>query len=267
MVSVVAAALRQLGRRTTDVIIRDRAEAQSASTVTNVALAGAVWVFADDLLNTFLTLFATELAFRLRAKSHAGLPVVGVGGGAVALGGLLLARRICGHSRYDVVGGLGWAPRVLLDSDVLGYGPDPEIARTTVRALPALLAIELGMNGAVCAQGGRIESVGTEPILLVGADSEGTLLTLPLDPGGSSTIAPPPFAPFERQLLPAATLRALSGQQQPRTLALASEVAPRLRQAPSAEEVAAEPGTPAAELLCPMCKHVHPLDPKLQLAA
>lgn len=266
---VLADQLRKRGRRTKDIVIRDRAMAQSDATVSSVALASAVWVFADDLLETFLTLFATQLAFRLRAKTRAGLPVIGIGGGAVSLGGLLLASRICGHTEYDLVGGLGWAPRALLDSDAVGHGGDPAIARTTVRSLPALLAVELGVNGAVRVQGGRIESVGTEPIVLVGAEAGGDLLSMPLDPGHSSTIAPPPFAPFERGLLPEATLRALTAEQQARPPSLMPVVPPPLRQAPPADELAQEVETDSAASgrHCPMCKQVHHLDPHIQLAA
>jgi hypothetical protein len=268
--------LHKLGQRTKSVIVRDREAAQSDATLNAAALASAVWVFADDLLETFLTLFATPTAFALRSKSRAGLPVVGIGGGAVSLGGLLLASRICAHSQYDLVGGLGWAPRALLDSSAVGYGNDPTIARTTVRSLPSLLAMELGAAGAVRVQGGRIESVGSEPVILIGDGGDGSLLALPLEPGMARTIAPPPFKPFERQMLPAETLRALHADQAKRPPSLLPVVPPPLRQAPTPEALAEEPGSAEEQeehsslgsgRMCPMCKQVHTAEARVELAA
>jgi hypothetical protein len=271
LANAISQELIKLRRRTKQVVIKDRDMAQSDSALASLTMASAVWVFADDMIETFSTLFATQLAFRLRARSRAGLPVIGVGNGAVSLGGLLLASRICGRSQYDLVGGLGWAPRALLDSDAVGFGADPSIARTTVRSLPALLAIELGVNGAARVIGGTIESVGSEPIVLIGAAGD-ALMTLPLAPGSSTTIAPPPFVPFEQGLLPAATLRALTTERGARPASVLPMVPPPLRQAPSAdafyEQVDHEP-TRAASIvnLCPMCKSVHEPEPHLELVA
>ena len=267
----VSQQLVKLRRRTKQVVIKDREMAQSDAALSGLAMASAVWVFADDLVETFLTLFATQLAFRLRTRTRAGLPVIGVGNGAVSLGGLLLASRICGGSQYDLVGGLGWAPRAMLDSDAIGFGGDPSIARTTVQSLPALLAVELGVSGAARVQGGVIESVGSEPIVLIGAAGDGGLLTLPLDPGASTTIAPPPFAPFERGLLPAATLRALTAEQAARPPSMLPMVPPPLRQAPTAdryvEQIEADDRLGVPVNACPMCKSVHDPEPHLELAA
>jgi len=268
--------LDTLGRRSTSVIVRDREAAQADATRSQLALASAIWVFAEDLLETFLTLFATQLAFSLRAKSRAGLPVIGVGGGAVSLGGLLLASRICDHSQYDLAGGLGWAPRALLDSSVIGFGADPTIARETVKSLPALLAMELGKSGAVRVQGGKIESVGSEAVGLLGAAGDGSLLYLPLEPGMTRTIAPPPFAPFERKLLPAETLKALTRDVAGRPPSLLPVVPAPLRQAPLPPETPAEVAGGEADgehaalgsgLLCPMCKQVHAPEARVELAA
>src|SRR5439155_19465136 len=99
-------------------------------------------------------------------------PVVGVGGGALALGGLLLANRICAHAQYDLVSGLGWAPRVLLDGGADRAIGDGEIARSTVRSLPGLLGLDLGGRGAARVEGGRVESVGEEAIALLGVGDD-----------------------------------------------------------------------------------------------
>ncbi|MDQ3809102.1 MAG: hypothetical protein M3336_02315 [Chloroflexota bacterium] len=272
-------------RRSVPLVIADRDVAQSAGTLTRVASAGAVWVFADDLLEAFMTLFATELAFHLRSRAGKGLPVLGVGGGAVSLGGLLLATRVCAQPNYDLVAGLGWAQRVFIDTNVVGQANDDRVARATVQSLPGLLGVQLGEAGAIRAEGGRIESVGSQPILMMGANGDGTLMQIELDPGRKTTIAPPPFAPFDRRLLPPETLRALS---QPRALTGLSAVPPQtqpsapappappvehqLRQAPPPEPAVGPIKTdtearPGGGRYCPMCKTVHGGQARVELAA
>jgi hypothetical protein len=262
--------LTRAGWRISPLVIKDRTHAQSDSALGKLAVASTVWVFADDLLEAFFTVFATELAFALRTKSRQGLPVVGLGGGALALGGLLLANRVCPQSRYELVTGLGWAPRVLLDGGALIEESGP-IARTTVRALPGLLGIDLGAAGGVRVEGGRVESIGSEPVLLFGAGNEaGSLLSIELEPGQITTLAPPPFAPFEQGLLPTATLRALSAESGPRRSAPAGVP---LRHAPEPTDLpqqVLEPddhSRPGSARLCPMCKKVHAAEPKLELVA
>src|SRR6185503_16797579 len=147
--------LLRLGRRSISLVVRDRPAAQADQTLSRMAGASAVMVFADDMLEAFMVLYATQLAFSLRAKSRAGLPVMGIGGGAVSLGGLLLATRVCGSAQYDLVAGLGWAARVFADSDVVGFKIDDTITRAAVQSLPGLLSVQLGLAGAVRAQGGR----------------------------------------------------------------------------------------------------------------
>jgi hypothetical protein len=283
--SIMAAELgRQLqavGRRGVNLIVRDRPMAQSEQTLSKMAGASAVWVFADDMLEAFMTLYATQLSFSLRARARGGLPVMGVGGGAVSLGGLLLATRVCGGSQYDLVAGLGWAARVFVDSDVVGFAADDSVARAAVQTLPGLLSVQLGSGGAIRAQGGRIESIGSEPIMILGANEEGRVSTLELGPGKRTTIAPPPFAPFERGLLPPETLRALGGQVIARPVPVPTLPGSRLqlpqptplRQAPPPPEAASQPVTvdtqarPGGGRYCPMCKKVHGGDPKVELAA
>jgi hypothetical protein len=283
-------ALQKLGRHTLPLVVRDRETAKSEHTLARMAGACAVWVFAEDMLETFLTLYSTDLAFHLRAKARAGLPVFGVGGGAVSLGGLLLATRVCHQSQYDLVAGLGWAQRVFVDSSVVGYAPDDFVAQSVVQSLPGLLALQLGESGAVRAAGGRIESIGSEPILLLGANGDNSLMMLELEPGMKTTIAPPPFAPFEQGLLPPETLRALAGQVKAASVAKAAALAttrstaataagrpaptvpPVLRQAPPPEQLVAVVTTdtearPAGGRYCAMCKKVHGAKPQLELAA
>ena len=262
--------LTRAGWRISPLLIKDRVHAQSDTVLGKLAVASTVWVFADDLLEAFFTVFATEVAFALRARSKQGLPVIGLGDGALALGGLLLANRVCPQSRYELVTGLGWAPRVLVDGGALLEESGP-IARTTIRALPGLLGIELGAAGGVRVQGGRIESIGSEPVLLFGAGNQaGSLLSIQLEPGQMTTLAPPPFAPFEQALLPAATLRALSAEPGPRR---STSAAVPLRHAPEPTELPQQvlgrddhsrPGSPRP---CPMCKKVHAAEPKLELVA
>jgi hypothetical protein len=276
--------LGKVGRRSLPLVIRDRATAQADSTVSRMAGASAVWVFADDMLEAFMILYATHLSFSLRAKARAGLPVLGLGGGAVSLGGLLLATRVCGSANYDLVAGLGFAARTFIDSHVVGFSPDETITRAAVQSLPGLLNVQLGVAGAVRAEGGRIESIGSEPIEILGTNEDGTLLRLQLDPGQRTTIAPPPFAPFERGLLPPDTLRALGGQLGAKPNSAHTPVLGRartpalpslsLRQAPPPPDVVSEPvvktdthARPGGGRYCPMCKKVHGGDPKVELAA
>jgi hypothetical protein len=232
--------------------------------------ASAVWVFSDDLLETYLSLFATQLAFELRSAAKAGLPVIGIGNGALALGGLLLATRICGDAQYDLVSGLGWAPRLMVDSGVDRHEKDADIARSTVRALPGLLGVDLRQGGGVRVEGGRVESVGSEAILLIGGDSaeNGAVQTLELRPGQAASIAPPPFAPFERGMLPPATVQALVEDVRPfkvspDALELERSVEPKIKSMQDRDEHA-EPGGGQP---CPMCKQIHAAKPTLQVAA
>jgi hypothetical protein len=283
----VGRALQKQGRHTVSLVVRDRGMAQSDHTVARMAGACAVWVFAEDMLETFLTLYATDTAFQLRAKARRGLPVLGVGGGALSLGGLHLATRICHSSQYDLVAGLGWAARVFVDTNVVGFASDDQVAKMAVESLPGLLAVQLGEAGAVRAEGGRIESIGDESILILGANGDGSLMMLELEPGKKTTIAPPPFAPFERGLLPPETLRALGGQVKAdpklalpssaiaRTAAqrVQSTPAPVLRQAPPPPDEPDEPVTadtearPGGGRYCAMCKKVHGAKPQVELAA
>jgi hypothetical protein len=277
--STIARELQKRGRRSINLTIRDRQMAQADETLARMAGAAAVWVFSDDLLDTFMSTFATTLAWSLRAKARSGLPVVGVGGGALALGGLMLATRVCHRSQYELVGGLGWANRVFVDSDCVGFVKDPSIAYQTVRSLPGLLGIHLGSEGGIRVEGGRIESVGTEPIELRGCDGNGALLQLSIDPGRTATIAPPPFAPFEQGLLPQQTLSALArdGRQSrpaPQRPAAAKEQPPKpLREAPPPPDDMPH-STPTHEetqkggRYCGMCRRVHGgTEAKLSLAA
>jgi len=278
-------ALQKLGRSSLSLVVRDRDTAKSEHTLARMAGACAVWVYADDMLETFMTLYSTDLAFHLRAKARAGLPVFGVGGGAVSLGGLLLATRVCHESQYDLVAGLGWAQRVFVDSSVVGYAPDDFVVQAVVQSLPGLLALQLGEGGAVRAAGGRIESIGSEPILLLGANGDNSLMMLELEPGKKTTIAPPPFAPFEQGLLPPDTLRALGGQVRAAAAAKAPPAlttatprrqlagpTPVLRQAPAPEALtkivtADTEARPGGGRYCAMCKKVHGGKAQLELAA
>lgn len=287
----VGRALQKCGRHSLPLIVCDRPTAQADATLARMSGASAVWVFADDMLETFLVLYATQLAFHLRSKARAGLPVMGVGGGALSLGGLLLASRVCHQTQYDLVAGLGWAQRTFVDTSVVGFANDDSIARMAVQSLPGLLALQLGDGGAMRAEGGRIESIGSAPILIMGANGDGSLMMLELEPGKKATIAPPPFAPFEKGLLPPDTLRALGAQASaqplprpaaptttlpsatPRTAHPAPSSAKPLRQAPAPAEILAEPVTadtearPGGGRYCAMCKKVHGAKPQLELAA
>jgi hypothetical protein len=263
----VASALQHRGQRTRLLLIDDREQARSDQTLGSLEVACGAWVFADNLLAAFHTMFATPAAFVLRERAHAGLPVVGVGGGALAVGALMPAQRVCAESRYDLVTGLGWAPRVLFDADLWEDPGDKQVARDSVRTLPGLLGVQLGRSGAVRVEGGRVESVGDEPVVLLGMDCQTGLLQLKLQPEAAVRIAPPPFAPFERGLLPRATLDVLAAVEGAR-LARAS-AAPR--QAPSPPEVAPDPAEhherPGSGKKCPLCNQVHPDDAQVELAA
>jgi hypothetical protein len=238
------------------IVVKNRAQAQSESLLTKLEGVSAVWVFADDLFDTFTNLFATQLAFELRAVAKKGMPVVGIGGGALALGGLLIANRVCGASHYDLVGGLGWAPRVLVDGGANRGADDGALARSTVRSLPGLLGIDLGQRGGVRVAGGRVESIGDESIVLLGGDERARLHTMALDPGQIATIAPPPFAPFDRGLLPFDMAAAIKLDVQPgRPAAKAPSEAPQ----PDEVVVPAHdaPNSDGEPRFCPMCGKVH----------
>jgi hypothetical protein len=247
--------LNKAGRYTVPLVVRSRDQAQSDAVLNKLENVTAVWVFADDLFATFMTVFATDLAFQLRTRARQGMPVLGIGGGSLALGGLLLANRICRNAQFDLVGGLGWAPRLLLDAGANRGVGDGAIARTTVRTLPGLLGVDLGMRGGLRVDGGRFESVGTEPIVLLGGD-DGRLLKMSLEPGQATTLAPPPFAPFARGMLPAKTVNALSVDTRPARA--------EVRQAPPVASTTHTP--PGSDRLCPMCKKVHKAEARVSIA-
>jgi cyanophycinase-like exopeptidase len=249
--------LEKLGRRPVALIVKDREQAQSEASIARVSNANAIWIFADDLFEAFLTIFATSLAFELRQKARDGVPIIGIGPGALALGGLMLANRICRDAQYDLIGGLGWAPRVLVDGGADRDSDDGAIARDAVRTLPGLLGLDLGAAGGVTVRGGRIESIGSEPIQLIGAGENGAVLMMSLEPGKVTAIAPPPFAPFERGLLPPHTLSSLVQDSR------ASQAA-ALRRAPS--DVAEGHALPGSGQRCPMCRQFHEAKPKAKSA-
>jgi hypothetical protein len=262
--------LTRLGRRVVPLIVKDREQAQADATLAKLVGASAVWVFSDDMLETFLSLFATQLAFELRGKAKAGLPVIGIGKGALSLGGLLLANRICSDAQYDLVSGLGWAPRAMVDSGVDRDEKDAEIAHSTVRALPGLLGVDLRQGGGIRVEGGRVESVGSAPILLIGGDSaeDSAVLTLELQPGQVTNIAPPPFAPFDRGMLPPATVQALvedvrAPKEPLRGLGQGRSVEANIKSMQDRDDHA----TPGSGQPCPMCKQIHAAEPQLELAA
>jgi cyanophycinase-like exopeptidase len=248
-------------RRAVPILVKSRTQAQSSTVLGKLDGISAAWVFADDLFETFMNVFATQLAFALRARARQGMPVVGLGSGALALGGLLIANRVCTASQFELVSGLGWAPRVLVDGGANRGSDDGAITRTTVRSLPGLLGIDLGLRGGLRVEGGRVESIGGERVVLHGADELGRLHMLSLDPGQVTTIAPPPFAPFDRGLLPSTTAGALAPDERADR--------PTLRQAPEPDEPPAPPTPHPGPVgrLCPMCGKVHSVDKRVELAA
>jgi hypothetical protein len=270
--TVVAQELKRRGRPTKLLVLDDREKARSEQTLAMLGTASAAWVFADDLLSTFSEVFATPAAFALRERAAEGLPVVGLGGGALALGSLLHAGRVCSRSTYDLVAGLGWAPRVLIDADLWRiHDSHVRLTQDSVRTLPGLLGVQLGASGAVRVEGGRVESVGDEPVMMLGMDSQTGLLQLRLQPGAATRMAPPPFAPFERGLLPAATRQELSKAEEARLARLPLPAASQSEaKAPTPPEVAPEPNDeherPGSGRLCPLCRQVHTQD-RIELAA
>jgi hypothetical protein len=271
--TLVAHELERRGRHARLLVLDERDKAHAEPTLAILSTASAAWVFADDLLSTFYEVFATPAAFVLRERAAEGLPVVGLGGGALALGSLLQAGRVCSRSRYDLVSGLGWAPRVLIDAHAGGdQSSNIGLTQHSVRSLPGLLGLQLGAGGAVRVEGGRVESVGQEPVMLLGMDRQTGLQQLRLQPGATTRIAPPPFAPFERGLLPASTLHELSKVEQARVARLPSPEAEVHRpiQAPTPPEVAPEPADeherPGSGRPCPLCRHPHG-DERIELAA
>jgi len=265
----LAEVLGKAGRSTVSLVVKERREAQSEATLARLAGASAVWVFADDMFETFTSVFATQLAFALRGRANEGMPVIGIGNGAMALGGLLLANRVCANAQYDLVSGLGWAPRVLVDGGADRGSDDGAIARATVRALPGLLGVDLGVWGGLRVKGGRVESVGREPIHLFGTTETGSLVMMSLPPGQVTTIAPPPFAPFERGLLPPETVRALTPDRRPeRSTPPAQAPSPELPPPPQSSDTDATSHTaPGSGRVCPMCQKAHAAQPRIELAA
>jgi hypothetical protein len=253
----VAALLTRAGRTPVSALIEDRALAQSDALLRRLSGVSSVWVFVENLFDAYMSVFATQLTFAMRQVARQGLPVIGVGAGALALGGLLLAQRVCGRAQYELVSGLGWAPRVLLDGGADRGIVDGAIARDAVCTLPGLLGIDVGLRGGIKVVGGRVESVGEEPIVLFGSDAAGNLLSLMLEPGQVTNIAPPPFAPFTRELLPEVVHKALTEVKRPRS---------EMRHAPQPTEVHA-PAQHEEGRVCPMCKRIHQPEPRLELAA
>jgi hypothetical protein len=269
--AVVAQELKRRGRPIKLLVLDNREKARSDQTLGILGTASAAWVFADDLLSTFYEVFATPAAFALRERAAEGLPVVGLGGGALALGSLLHAGRVCSRSTYDLVAGLGWAPRVLIDADVWRtHDADVRLTQDSVRTLPGLLGLQLGASGAVRVEGGRVESIGDEPVMMLGMDRQTGLLQLRLQPGAATRIAPPPFAPFERGLLPSATLQELRKVEEARLARLPLPEVAAPPKTPTRPEVAPEPKDeherPGTGRLCPLCRQVH-TDERIELAA
>ena len=269
--AVVAHELQRRGRRVKRLVLDDRDKARSDQALDTLGAASAAWVFADDLLSTFYEVFATPAAFALRERAAEGLPVIGLGGGALALGSLLHAGRVCSRSRYDLVAGLGWAPRVLIDADVWHTNQSGvHVTQDSVRTLPGLLGLQLGASGAVRVEGGRVESIGDEPVMMLGMDSRTGLLQVSLQPGAATRIAPPPFAPFERGLLPASTLQELSQVEQARIARVPLPEPRPPTQAPTPPEVDPEPKDeherPGSGRTCPLCRQIH-IENRLELAA
>jgi hypothetical protein len=256
--------LRGDGRYSVSVVVHDRLSAQSNLTLAKLGAVSSVWVFAEDLFEAFITVFATQLAFALRARAKEGLPVFGVGGGALALGSLVLANRFCHHARYEVVSGLGWAPRILVDGGANRTAADALIARATIQSLPGLLGVDLGLGGGLKVQGGRVESIGSEPISLLGTAEDGSVLAMSLDPGQATTIAPPPFAPFERGMLPpkvAIALKPDARAERAKAPSTPAAVASAVAKDDSKHTV------PGSDRVCPMCNKVHGAQARLELAA
>jgi cyanophycinase-like exopeptidase len=269
--AVVAHELKRRGRQIRLLVLDDREKARAEQTLAILHMASAAWVFADDLLSTFYEVFATPAAFALRERAAEGLPVIGVGGGALALGSLLHAGRVCSRSRYDLVTGLAWAPRVLIDADIWhNQASDARLTQDSVRTLPGLLGLQLGASGGVRVEGGRVESIGDEPVMMLGMDHQTGLLQLRLQPGAATRIAPPPFAPFERRLLPASTLHELSKVEQARLARLPMPEAPPPPPAPTPPEIAPEPKDeherPGSGRTCPLCRQLH-TEERIELAA
>ena len=254
----VADLLARAGRTAVLARIENRDLAQSDVLLRRLSGVSSVWVFVENLFDAYMSVFATQLTFAMRRVARQGVPVIGVGAGAMALGGLLLAQRVCGRAQYDLVSGLGWAPRLLLDGGADRGIVDGAIARDAVCTLPGLLGVEVGTRGGVKVIGGRVESVGEEPILLLGSDAVGKLLSLELEPGQVINIAPPPFAPFTRDLLPTAVHNALNELPRPPSLE---------RHPPSLVQEPPEPHHEQAGPICPMCKRVHQPEPRVRLAA
>jgi hypothetical protein len=124
--------------------------------------------------------------------------------------------------------------------------------------------MDLGTRGGALVEGGRIESVGDEPIGLLGGGEDGRLLMLSLDPGQTTTIAPPPFAPFHRGLLPPRTVGALKLNERPDRALVQREVAAIT--APPPEDTGSHT-KPGSTRLCPMCNKVHSNEARVELAA
>jgi hypothetical protein len=114
MAREVADLLKRAGRTPVTALIEDRALAQSEALLRRLSGVSAVWVFVENLFEAYMSVFATRLTFAMRQVARQGVPVIGIGAGAMTLGGLLVARRVCDRAQYDLVGGLGWAPRLLL---------------------------------------------------------------------------------------------------------------------------------------------------------
>ena len=258
----LGALLTKAGRSHVSVLIQDRELAQSDALLRRLAGVSAVWIFAESLFEAYMTVFATQLTFGLRRVARDGLPVVGVGPGAMALGGLMVAQRVCDRAQYDLVNGLGWAPRVLLDSGAGFGGVDAAITRDAVCTLPGLLGVDLGQRGGVRVIGGRVESVGDDAVTLLGSDTDGRLLSLGLQPGHVTTIAPPPFAPFTRDLLLPQVAESLNEvKHPPASVRQTTRPLPTTAPPPAIEDAKQGQGR-----LCPMCNRVHHNE-RLELAA
>src|SRR5690242_4991467 len=66
--------LTKAGRTPVPMLIQDRALAQADQTLRKLSGVSAVWVFAENLFDAYMCVFATQLTFAMRRVAREGLP-------------------------------------------------------------------------------------------------------------------------------------------------------------------------------------------------
>lgn len=163
---------RKLGvERITELRLRGRADADSASAAASLAEATGVFFSGGDQAR-LRTLIGSRINDLIRERLADGLVVAGTSAGATALGRTM----ILGGTGWDVSAatvrtgpGLGLVPKALIDMHFGERGRLPRLL-SAVALAPEHLGIGLDENTGVLIEGGAFEVIGTGVATVVDAE-------------------------------------------------------------------------------------------------